>query len=102
MKKAFIVLFLLAIVIVAGVAVTANVFWGRINEPFKGYASAEQFVEIPPGAGAAQIRRRLIDAKVVRDELTFRTALRWTGLGQSLKAGEYRFDQAMSATEVIE
>jgi len=102
MKKAVLVLLLLAVVIVAGAAVSTSVLWGRINEPYKGYVAGEQFVEIPQGAGAAEIRRRLLDANVIRDELTFRAALRLKGLSQSLKAGEYRFDRPMSAGEVIE
>ena len=102
MKKAGLVLLLLVAAAIAGVAVSASVLWGRINEPFKGYDGAEQFVEVPAGAGTPEIRRRLLDAKVIRDELTFRAALRWSGQSQSLKAGEYRFDRPMSASAVIE
>jgi UPF0755 protein len=37
----------------------------------------------------------------VRDQWTFRSALWWTGDARNLKAGEYRFDRAMSAVDVI-
>jgi UPF0755 protein len=99
MKKTLAVLLLLALV---AAAVAGNTIWSRIHDPYKGYDAAEQFVEIPAGAGAAEIRRRLIDAKVIRDELAFRAALRWTGVAQELKAGEYRFDRPMSAADVVE
>jgi len=79
-----------------------SVVWGRLHEPYKGYEGGEQFVEIPPRAGAADIRQRLLEAKVVRDPLTLRAALRWTGSSRALKAGEYRFDRPMSAVDVVE
>ena len=102
MKKAFTIVIVLAVVVVAAVAVAGSVVWGRVNEPYKGYDAAEQFVEIPQGAGASEIRRRLIDAKVIRDAFTFRAALRLTGRSQSLQAGEYRFDRPVSAVDVVE
>jgi UPF0755 protein len=75
--------------------------WTRINEPYKGFSGTEQFVDIPPGAGSAEIRRRLIEAGAVRDETVFRAALWWTGAARRLKAGEYRFDEPMTPIEVI-
>ena len=73
----------------------------RANEPFRGYSSPEQFVEIPTGVGSNEIARRLIAAGVVRDDLTFRVALRLSGTARHLQAGEYRFDRPLSALEVI-
>ena len=93
------VILVLALV-AAGVAGTLA--WQRLNEPYKGYEADEQFVEIPPGAGTAEIRRRLIDAGVVRDELSFRAAVWWTGRAQSLQAGEFQFTRPMSAAAVVE
>jgi UPF0755 protein len=74
----------------------------KIEEPYKGFSEAERFVEIPPGTGAAEIRRRLIAAGIVSDETAFRAALIWTGQARALKAGEYRFDGPMSVREVID
>ena len=90
------------IVVVIAAIVFGSVVWTRLHEPYKGYDGAEQFVQIPSGAGAADIRQRLLDAKVVRDPLTLRAALRWTGSSRALKAGEYRFDRPMSAVDVVE
>jgi UPF0755 protein len=72
-----------------------------MQAPYKGYRAAEQFVDIPAGAGGADIRQRLVDAGVVRDALTLRLALRWTGASRDLQAGEYRFDRPMTAIEVV-
>jgi UPF0755 protein len=93
----------LAVVVVAcaGAALAAY-GWTRIHEPFTGVAGGEQFVEIPQGAGSAEIRRRLVGARIVEDDLVFRAALWWTGAGRRLQAGEYRFEAALTPVEVIE
>jgi UPF0755 protein len=102
MKKAFRFLAMLIVLAVFGVALAGYVLWGRLHEPYKGYEGAEQFVQIPSGAGAGEIQRRLLDAELVRDPFTLRAALRWTGSSRALKAGEYRFDRPMTAVEVVE
>ena len=90
MKKLLGVLVLL--VLVAGARCWAFMYM-RVNQPFRGYEAAEQFVEIPPGAGSARIGDRLVDAGVVRDRSTYRAALWMSGQARHLKAGEYRFDR---------
>lgn len=99
MKKALAAILLLMLLVAAGVAGMA---WTRLQTPYKGYEGIEQFVEIPAGAGAADIRQRLVDAGVVQDALTLRLALRWTGASRDLQAGEYRFDRPMTAVEVVD
>lgn len=86
----------------AGALVAALAASDRIHAPFMGYGEAERFVDIPAGTGTAAIGRRLIDAGVVRDGLTLRAALWWTGRSRALQAGEYRFDRPLSAVEVID
>jgi UPF0755 protein len=98
MKKLLLALLVLMILAAAG---AAGVGWTRMQAPYKGYEAAEQFVDIPAGAAAADIRQRLVDAGVVRDALTLRLALRWTGASRDLQAGEYRFDRPMTAIEVV-
>jgi UPF0755 protein len=93
-------LFLLVVLIAAA---GAGVWLYRgVDRPFKGYDAAEQFVEIPQGAGSMAIAKRLADAGVVRDVNSFRLALWLTGSGRRLQAGEYRFDQHMSARQVAD
>jgi UPF0755 protein len=92
-------LVLLALLAAAGVGVT---LYKRTSEPFRGYAGAEQFVLIEPGSSTRAIGERLIATGVVRDDVTFRAALWRTGLARTLQAGEYRFDRAMTPTEVVE
>lgn len=74
----------------------------RAREPFRGYAGDEQFVDIAPGLGSMAIGERLVESGVVRDELTFRVALWTSGRARDLKAGEYRFDRALGALDVVD
>jgi UPF0755 protein len=91
-------------VVVIGIAAAAAASFGfaRVYEPYQGYSTGEQFVEIAPGSGPATIGQRLVDAGVVRDPLTFRGALWLSGRARELKAGEYRFDRPMNAMEVVD
>jgi UPF0755 protein len=98
MKKLLGVLVLL--VLVAGGAL--GFMYMRVNQPYRGWDGAEQFVEIPPGAGSVGIGDRLVDAGVIRDRSTYRTALWMTGQARHLKAGDYRFDRAMTPFEAID
>lgn len=94
----------LALVLLAVLAGVGSGAWLLVHseQRYKGYDTTEQFVEIPPGAGSSLIGRRLTEAGVVRDDLSFRIALWRSGQARRLQAGEYRFDSAMSAREVID
>ena len=73
-----------------------------IRQPFRGYSAAEQFVDIPSGLGSKAIGDRLVASGVVRDPITFRAALWTAGKTTRLKAGEYRFTDAMTPLGVID
>ena len=96
--------FLALVVILLGIAGAGGWFVvdGRVHELFKGYDEAEQFVEIPPGTPTVAIGRLLVEGGVIRDELSFRAALWWTGRSRRLQAGEYHFDHALSPVDVID
>lgn len=95
-------IFVLLLVIVLSAAGAAALVYRRTMEPFKGYQSDEQFVEVMQGGSTRTIGRQLVEAGVVRNELTFRAALWRTGLARELKAGEYRFDSPMTPVAVVE
>ena len=99
MKRAFLVLVGLALVAAAGFGF---LLYKRTSEPFKGYRTTEQFVTIEPGSSTRAIGQRLVEAGVVRNDVTFRAALWLSGHARSLQAGEFRFDQPMTPTDVIE
>jgi len=93
---------LLFAVLAGGIAALVSVVWGKIHQPYQGYEAGEKYVDIPQGAGTGEIRRRLVEAGVVADDLTLRAALWWSGRSRSLKAGEYRFDRPINALDVVE
>ena len=95
------ILLLLVVLSVVAAGATAYVLWTRMHQPFQAF-QGEQFVEIPAGDGSRAIARRLVDAGVVADSWTFRAAVRWSGRGQALQAGEYRFEGAASPLDVVE
>jgi UPF0755 protein len=98
MKK--LALFLLLCVVAAGAA--GAWLYLRINQPYRGFEGAEQFVELPAGAGSRTIGDRLVQAGIVRDALSFRVGLYISGKGRRLQAGEYRFDRPLTPLEVID
>src|SRR5712692_182140 len=98
MKKVFGLLFLS---LLAALGTAAFMYW-RVNQPYRGYQSAAQFVELQPGIGSLAIGDRLVAAGVIRDRVAYRVAMWMTGQGRHLKAGDYRFDRAMTPFEVID
>jgi UPF0755 protein len=99
MKRFVALLFLIAVI---GTGAAAWWFYRGVDRPYKGYDALEVFVEIPQGAGSTAIAQRLASAGVVHDATSFRLALWLTGEGRRLQAGEYRFDQPVSARQVAD
>ena len=85
-----------------GVVVVVNELSDRIAASYRGYASAEILVDIDPGDSIQTIAERLAAAGVVRDNWTFRLAAWLSGRERELQAGEYHFEQALSAIEVVD
>jgi UPF0755 protein len=93
---------LVAIVVLILGAAGAFVGLRFLAQPYKGYADAEVFVDIPNGTATSVIGRRLVEAGVIRDRLAFQAAMRLRANGRTLKAGEYRFTTPMTPDEVID
>jgi UPF0755 protein len=91
----------LLVLLIAG-AVAVAFMYSRVNDAYRGYSASEQFVDIPQGTGSLGIGERLVSSGVVRDMPTFRMALWMSQQGRHLKAGEYRFDRAMTPFEIID
>jgi UPF0755 protein len=92
----------LVVVLVLAAAAAATWLYIGVERPYRGYASEEQFVDIPSGLSTRAIGDRLVAAGVVRDSLTFRAALWKSGRDTRLKAGEYHFDAPMTPVAVID
>jgi len=91
----------LLLILLLGAGAAGSVVVRRLNEPYRGFEGPEQFVDIPAGASTRSIGDALIAKGVIRDELTYRLALWVTGEARKLQAGEYRFDQPMTARDVV-
>jgi UPF0755 protein len=97
MKKIFIVLLVIAI-LGAGAA-----WWAgqQVGSAYRGFAGEEVFVDIPQGSSVTAMGDRLAAAGVVSHPLVFRIAARMSGAERSLQAGEYRFAEPATASEVV-
>jgi UPF0755 protein len=82
--------FLILVLLVVGAA------WWVYEVPFG--PSRETFVEIPSGTGTVGIAERLEQGGVIRSGLAFEAYRKFKG--GTLKAGEYRFDQAARLGDV--
>ena len=102
MRRVVVGVSLLFAVAAAVLVVAGSLVWGRLQDPYKGFAGAEQFVLITPGTSTPAIGRLLVETGVIRDELTFRATLWWSGRSRALQAGEYRFDRPLAAPDVVE
>jgi UPF0755 protein len=96
-----------ALALLAGLVIVAALgagFWmyRSLERPHKGFTGAETFVDIPPGTGTAGMAARLEQAGVVRSATLFRAAVWVRSAGRRLQAGEYRFDRAVTPTEVVD
>ena len=93
------VLLFLLLLIVVGAAATFYV-WRGVALPYQGF-SGEQFVVIGTGSSVSGIGQALANAGVVRDVRSFQIAARLKGAERRMQAGEYRFDGAATAFEVV-
>src|SRR5258708_4456131 len=92
----------LVVLVMGGAAVAGWWVYSGVHTPYKGFTGAEQFVEIAAGSSNHAIANRLVEGGIVRDHLTFRAAIELSGESRRLKAGEYRFDRAMTPIDVID
>ena len=88
-------LLLIILVLIAG----AVAFWA-VGMPASG-PNKEVFLNIQPGTGTSGIARQLEESRVIDGSWQFLLA-RALRPGVTLKAGEYRFDQPMTAWAVLD
>ena len=95
------------VIILVVLAATAAGAWAgwrefvKLGAPYKGFAAPEQFVEVPSGLGTKAIGKLLVDAGAVCDLTTWRLAVWRSGQATALKAGEYRFTDAVPPAAVV-
>lgn len=93
MRRLLFVVFILALLAAGALAVS-------LFMPYSAFEK-EVFVDIPKGTSALGMGGKLADAGVVRSEWLFMAA-RALRPGAKLKAGEYRFDKAITPWQVVD
>lgn len=96
------VLFAIAVLIVVGLIGAAGVWhWLASGFAEPGPLARKATVIIPKGAGPTAIATRLRSAGVITDLRMFQWGMRLFAEPKPLRAGEFAFDPAMSAAQVV-
>jgi len=77
-------------------------FWRALRTPYKGYSEAAKRVEVRRGQRTSTILEHLQKAGVLRDEWIPLVYMKLVRARDSMKAGVYEFDKAMSPIDVID
>ena len=101
-RKLFLVVVLLVLLASAAAAAGAYWAWQKLHAPFPEGQSVERRIEVESGTGARAILELLQDEGVLWNADLTRLYLTRVLEDPSLKAGEYRFDEPLSAPEVLD
>lgn len=77
-------------------------FWHAVRTPYKGYTEETKRVEVRRGQRTATILQQLQREGVLRDEWIPLVYMKFFRGRDSLKAGVYEFDKALSPVDVID
>ncbi len=102
MKRALMVLALLALVAATAAAVWLWDIRQGLDLPYRAYSGDRYVTVIEEGRGARQILLQLEEDGVIEDAFWTRLYLSRVLDDPSLKAGEYAFDEPMAATAVLD
>jgi UPF0755 protein len=93
---------LLLIILVCVVAAAALAAWtySDLHKPVN-HSKSGQYIEIPKGSSPATIVRRLVAEGVIKHEWPLKLYLKATGIGSTLKAGEYDFPSPITPLAVL-
>lgn len=88
--------------VLAGLAGAGGVYllWDLIHQPYRGY-EGEQLIRVESGTNASEILRQLENEGILRDARLARLYLIHYLKDPALKAGEYRFDEALDTPAVL-
>ena len=78
-----------------------TLWYGRYPDQPGPSRAAAVTVEIAPGSGLAGIKKRLVAAGVIPDDIRFILLAKQLGLARLLKAGEYAFPPGATPREVL-
>lgn len=93
---------IIIVLLVIGSAAAGMWVQSELNRPYYGSKQSEVFVEIPRGANASQAAGLLLKAGILKYRLPFKLYLRYSNLGRSIQAGEYRFSEAATPKQIVQ
>jgi UPF0755 protein len=96
-----VILWLFALVILAGIAFGAYRLADERNFASTPFGEGARTVVVPAGSGPHALAKLLADARVVSDAERFYVHLHYFRRGKQAKAGEYEFDGALLPDEVL-
>jgi len=91
---------LLAFALLALITTGGILGWCYAKYTMPGRATLDQNIVLTRGQGLKQIAAHLAKEGVISNEFVFRAGVRFSGLSQSLKAGEFLFPAGVSMSEV--
>jgi len=93
---------LLLIIVVCVVAAAGLAAWTYfdLHKPVN-HTKSGQYIEIPKGSSPATVVRRLVAEGVIKHEWPLKLYLKATGIGSTLKAGEYDFPSPITPLAVL-
>src|SRR5687768_11762438 len=101
-RRLFLKIFLLVVVIVAGVL--GYRYWEALKYPDRSYSGQgeEIIVTIPKGAGPKQIAEELSKKGVINDPEDFADYLNWWDLYGKVKAGEHPLKDNLTPRQIVD
>jgi len=93
-------LLLIILVCVVAAAVLAAWTYSDLHKPVN-HSKSGQYIEIPKGSSPTTIVRRLVAEGVIKHEWPLKLYLKATGIGSTLKAGEYDFPSPITPLAVL-
>ncbi|MEL7061131.1 MAG: endolytic transglycosylase MltG [Acidobacteriota bacterium] len=102
MRRVLLALVMLALLVVGAAAGAAWWLNDRLETPYRGWPGDEVLLSIEPGTSATAILQRLERAGVIENARLARLHLVYRAGDPPLHAGDYRFDRAATAPEVLE
>lgn len=96
-----------AVVAVGGIVLAATIStlgwaWWELRTPYSSWQGDGVVVDLPRGMDAGSMLLRLHEAGVVRRPEILKVWLVARGGGERLRAGEYEFDQPLSALDLVD
>lgn len=93
---------LIAVLIaVAGLGAGGYYAWQQLHQPYQGY-DGERLLHFPTGTSVSRILQELADNGVIDDARLTRAYLVYYLDDPPLQAGEYRFDEPLTAPQVLD